>query len=168
MRLGWILFILLGTTGDIFAQQCPLGFLTQSFSMVPPMGSSYFGSGVSTFDIDEDGWDDLTLGISGSGYFVFKNQQGVLENWINFYSTDDVKQCLWADFNGDNFNDFFAITLQGNILIYQNVQNDYFVNLSSQSFQVNVDRIWMGAACGDFNADGWIIVTGKQIGRAHV
>ena len=141
---------------DIFAQQCPLGFLTQSFSMVPPMGSSFFGSGVSTFDVDEDGWDDLTLGISGSGYFVFKNQQGVLENWINFYSTDDVKQCLWVDLNGDNLNDFFAITLQGNILIYQNVQNDYFLNLSNQPLQEDLNRMWMGAACGDINLDGWV------------
>lgn len=156
MRVVLFLFILLGISGDYCAQPCPLGFFQTDFTQVPTMGTTYFGGGVSTYDIDEDGWDDLTVGISGSGYFVFKNLSGNLELWWNFQSYDDVKQCLWGDLNNDGFNDFIGLTLQGDILLYQNVGNEYFINVGQVLNQQLPNRIWMGASLGDMNRDGWL------------
>lgn len=156
MRVLLFLILLLGTSGDNCAQQCPQGFFQEIFTDVPVMGTNYLGGGVSTYDIDEDGWDDLTVGISGSGYFVFKNLNGNLELWWNFQSYDDVKQCLWGDLNNDGFNDFIGVTHQGEILLYQNVGNEYFINVGQGLNQQLPNRIWMGASLGDINRDGWL------------
>ncbi len=156
MRVLLFLILLLGTYGDNCAQQCPQGFFQEVFTDVPVMGTTYFGGGVSTYDIDEDGWDDLTVGISGSGYFVFRNINGSLELWWNFQSYDDVKQCLWGDLNNDGFNDFIGLTLQGEILLYQNVGNEYFINVGQGLNQQLPNQIWMGASLGDINRDGWL------------
>ncbi len=156
MRVLLFLILLLGTSGDNCAQQCPQGFFQEVFTDVPVMGTTYFGGGVSTYDIDEDGWDDLTVGISGSGYFVFRNINGSLELWWNFQSYDDVKQCLWGDLNNDGFNDFIGLTLQGEILLYQNVGNEYFINVGQGLNQQLPNQIWMGASLGDINRDGWL------------
>lgn len=156
MRFIVLVFYLLGNLGDICAQQCSPGFFQETLTDVPIMGTTYFGGGVSTYDIDEDGWDDLTVGISGSGYFVFRNVNGSLELWWNFQSDDDVKQCLWGDLNNDGFNDFIGLTLQGEILLYQNVGNEYFINVGQGLNQQLPNRIWMGASLGDMNRDGWL------------
>ncbi len=156
MRVVLFVFFLLGIKGDYCAQQCPFAFIQSDFTQLPTMGLTYFGGGVSTFDIDEDGWDDLTIGISGSGYFVFKNQNGNFELWWNFPSTDDVKQCLWGDLNNDGFNDFIGLTLQGDILLFQNIGNDYFINLGESLNAQLPNQVWMGASLGDVNRDGWL------------
>jgi hypothetical protein len=155
IKIAFCAFCSLSIEG-IFAQPCPLGFFQTDFTQVPTMGLTYFGGGVSTYDIDEDGWDDLTIGISGYGYFVFKNQNGNLELWWNFPSNGDVKQCLWSDLNNDGFNDFIGLTVQGEILLFQNIGDEYFINVGASLNAQLPDRLWMGASLGDVNRDGWL------------
>jgi hypothetical protein len=121
---------------------------------LPPMGATFFGGGVSTFDVDHDGWDDLTLGISGQGIFVLKNNESVFDYWFFLPATGDVKQCLWSDFNNDGFEDLFACTAQGEIFIYQNFDNEYFVNVSAELNSQLPNSNWFGATSGDLDRDG--------------
>ncbi len=43
-------------------------------------GPHYAGSGVSTYDYNEDGWDDLTICISGSATLLYTNNKTLKQN----------------------------------------------------------------------------------------
>ncbi|MFM7770175.1 MAG: hypothetical protein ACKO8Q_06410, partial [Bacteroidota bacterium] len=40
-------------------------------------GNSYWGSGVSFFDVNEDGWDDITICIGNSPTRYYQNDSGI-------------------------------------------------------------------------------------------
>jgi len=154
IRFGALSFICIVTIQLAIGQQNPFVNGNALLPELPMMGATFFGGGISTYDVDHDGWDDLTLGISGHGIFVLKNNNSVFDYWFFLPSLGDVKQCLWSDFNNDGFEDLFACTAQGEIFIYQNFDNEYFVNVSTElNFQLPNSN-WFGATSGDLDRDG--------------
>src|SRR5690606_15773058 len=71
--------------------------------------SSVLG-GVSFYDYDQDGWDDITL-ASKSNFPIrfFKNNSGTfVEQTFNMTITGHSKQVLWVDYDNDGDNDLFV------------------------------------------------------------
>jgi hypothetical protein len=71
-------------------------------------GNSYLGNGLSFFDVDEDGWDDLTFCIAGSNTRYYRNIGGTYVLQYSFYNTSDSKACVWLDYDEDGDNDLLV------------------------------------------------------------
>ena len=120
-------------------------------------GPHYAGTGVSTFDYDEDGWDDLTLCISGSATLLFTNNGGQLELTNSFANDLETKQCLWFDLEEDGDNDLFITRRNGPPQLWrQNSAGDFtLVALPFSAYYYQNINMW-GATLGDVNQDGFL------------
>jgi hypothetical protein len=74
---------------------------------------------VLAYDIDHDGWDDLTIGHHGQAVTVYRNEHAggrslgftkVVTLWDTVHGWDDPHACDWADVNGDGLDDLFCTT----------------------------------------------------------
>ena len=91
-----ILFFVHQTKGQSFINRATDFGIGQGYGN---LGLEEFGGGVSFFDFNGDGWDDLCFPTaSGDSLLFFHNNQGILEK-INglILDTSATKQLLWAD-----------------------------------------------------------------------
>ena len=141
-----------------------VGFSQQFTDLALPMGVAHsmnssdgFGAGVSFFDVDGDGWDDLT--------FVDEDQPLAL--YLNtgdgFHYVDgmpvtvgSVRQAIWVDYDNDGDNDLFvsSSSAQAPLRVYQ---NDGALNLTDVTMQTGlftVNQGNYGLAFADYDRDG--------------
>ncbi|MEP0263044.1 FG-GAP-like repeat-containing protein [Dokdonia sp.] len=125
-------------------------------------GNENFGGGISFFDFDNDGWDDLTVS-SNTGLPVkfYKNNNGTFE-LINLSGINDelfeTKSVQWVDFDNDGDYDFFATSNQstGDNRFYENIGNLTFVNITDASGLSNPGHKSFGGSWGDYDKDGFL------------
>jgi hypothetical protein len=87
------------------------------------IGPGHFGSGVSTYDFDQDGWADLTLAsVDGDSMYFYRNLgDGTFEALPDLVSNIRlVKQVLWADYDNDGDPDLYLASYDGANRLYQN------------------------------------------------
>ncbi|MBR9846920.1 MAG: T9SS type A sorting domain-containing protein [Algicola sp.] len=128
----------------------PLGFVNNTSS-----GNNL--GGVSFFDYDNDGWDDITIACKGSDPVrFFRNNGGQLvEEFYGITITGHSKQVIWVDYDNDNDNDLFVTRLDGNNLLYQNDGNLNFTNVTVAAGFSNFNILYTyGATFGDIDNDG--------------
>lgn len=135
--------------------------------------SALYGEGVSFYDFDNDGWDDLTMCNNQGGTILFKNFEGFFEPWQNF-PVPNAKNCLWGDLNNDGDNEIIFSTLNNGLMLFDANENGYFVPIP-QAFQWldqvdNFNNLWLyGMSLSDINLDGYldIIVANYNTERAN-
>lgn len=113
--------------------------------------------GVSFFDYDNDGWDDITIACKGDDPVrFFKNNAGTLtEVFYGMTITGHSKQVIWVDYDNDGDNDLFVTRLDGNNLLYQNDGNLNFTNVTVAAGFSNFNILYTyGATFGDIDNDG--------------
>jgi hypothetical protein len=118
-------------------------------------GVSQFGNGMSFYDYDEDGWDDLTLSRPTYETTIYKNIEGSFFPVAQIPSGLETKSVLWFDMNNDGMNDLLTCSKDQGIKLFRNIDNWTFENYSNGidwSFQPQY-QLW-GAACSDINQDG--------------
>ena len=99
------LFLLLGllNVSIVFAQftEVQHGFLLNG----TPSGTT---SGLSWYDYNRDGWDDLTVGQGSAEILLYRNMQGTLQLVYAFPNTTQVKSFQWVDYDndGDGFSNW--------------------------------------------------------------
>ena len=65
-------------------------------------------TGLSFFDFDEDGWDDLTYPMHNDSIIFYKNVNGVLTPIGSYiYANGTVRQMLWVDYDNNGSLDLF-------------------------------------------------------------
>jgi hypothetical protein len=116
-----------------------------------------YGSGVSFYDFNYDGWDDLSIGGGFSDPIFLINNEGVLEV-VNFnvpnLGSGHIQTMLWVDFDNDGDADLFITKKDGNMELWQNSGDFNFVNITAQAgLDTGVYR-WSNAAFGDYDHDG--------------
>lgn len=131
--------------------------VTSSYGIAALNGSTMYGTGSSCFDVNEDGWDDLTVCIAGGATRLYMNNQGVFQLQAAFDNTFDTKTCLWGDYDEDGDNDLFVIRRDGPSQLF--VQTDSLVfldqsNLMNFTFANYYNSF--GAALGDYNRDSFL------------
>lgn len=120
-------------------------------------GSTFYGVGSSCFDVNEDGWDDLTLCIAGGATRLYMNNQGVFQLHAAFENVYDAKTCLWGDYDEDGDNDLFVIKRDGPSQLFVQTDSLIFVNQSSLlNFPFIATYNSFGAALGDYNRDSYL------------
>lgn len=123
--------------------------------------------GVSFYDFNGDGWDDLTLATEiGQPIAIYQNDHGHFKAIESFFPDETLQgQVLWVDYDNDGDKDFFMASLNGANRLYQ---NDGHFNMTDVTAQVGLTTeqfLTYGAAFGDFDRDGWLdLYLGKRTG----
>ncbi|MCR9174255.1 MAG: CRTAC1 family protein [bacterium] len=97
MTLLTILFIHLNSFGQTFSDVA-----SQHNIASIPTAAEYTGIGMSFYDFDEDGWDDLTLPINNDSILFYRNNNGAFEKIDSYIVSDGVvREILWVDYDND-------------------------------------------------------------------
>jgi len=148
-----LLLILLACFNSIQAQftEVQHGFLLNGM----PSGTT---SGVSWYDFDNDGWDDLTIGQGNAEILVFRNVQGSLQLFYAFPNTTQVKSFQWVDYDNDGDADFFVCAANASCTLWRNDGGMNFTNVSANLNLPSAGEDSMGASWGDYDRDGLLDV----------
>ena len=86
-------------------------------------------SGMSFFDFDEDGWDDLTYPMHSDSILFYKNVNGILTKIDSYiYAESTVRQMLWVDYDNNGSLDLFVSYDLGDLRLYKNDGNFNFTD----------------------------------------
>lgn len=128
--------------------QYPLNY----YGMVP-----MFGNGLSFYDFNKDGLDDITLASNGFGVQTFINT-GTGFSQIPLFDAlaGDTKQPIWLDFDNDGDADFFAARALEDLVLMRNDGDLTFTDLSDQFAMPYETYMVMGCSWGDYNNDSFL------------
>jgi len=114
-----------------------------------------WGCGMSAFDFNADGFDDLTIGENQSGVALYRslgNGSFTLDSYIPL--TAAIKQITWVDFDNDHDADLFVTTNGAGFFLYERT-DDGSLALSADLFSQYTQYDAQGASWGDYDQDGW-------------
>lgn len=114
--------------------------------------------GVSFYDFNHDGWDDLTLATpNGEKLQFYKNNQGTFQKiTAPVNHTDQAQQILWADYDNDGDADLFVSHSNAPNRLYQNTGGFQFTDVTAASGIQRNNLPTYGATWGDYDRDGWL------------
>lgn len=116
-----------------------------------------YGSGMSFYDFDNDGWDDLTFTMTDDSLVFYRNNQGSFELLNSFiYGHGEVKHVLWVDFNNDTHLDLAISSLMGIYKFYLNDGEFNFTDISVQAGLAQIVERNYGISFADYNKDGFL------------
>lgn len=119
--------------------------------------SDNFGSGISFYDFDQDGWDDLSFTMRNDSLEFYRNNNGTLERMPSFvYGDGVVKHVLWVDYDNDGDMDLFLTSYQKPYKLYRNEGDFIFTDVSIEAGLAQVNEKHYGASFGDYNRDGFL------------
>ncbi|GAA0746769.1 hypothetical protein GCM10009431_23440 [Gaetbulibacter jejuensis] len=124
-------------------------------------GNTPFGSGITFYDYDNDGWDDITLASqAGTALRFFKNVNGVFVEEVLIVPkiNSQSKQTNWVDIDNDGDKDLYVTSnVSGNRLFVNNGSMSFHEVTSTCGLPTN-NIFTYGASWGDYNNDGYLDV----------
>ena len=119
--------------------------------------TDFWGAGVSVFDIDNDGWDDITFLQENDSLVVFRNMGGTFERIPPFIQlTGRVKSAIWVDLNNNGVNDLVVSTYEGPLKLYRNIGFFQFEEMPLPLNLNSLDLLNYGVSFADYNQDGYL------------
>jgi hypothetical protein len=116
-----------------------------------------YGAGISFFDINNDGWDDITLINPVDSLKILINNQGIfVPQYIGIFLNGEPRQAIWADYDNDEDNDLFISFGNGRLFLYKNNGNFSFQNVTVAAGLAMGSSPNYGLNFGDFNKDGYL------------
>ena len=93
------------------------------------------GGGISFFDFDMDGWDDLTITQEeGRPVLFFKNNNGqFVQVDLGLNDTLENKTAQWVDFDNDGDYDLFTTSILDDNRLYENNGEMQFSNITASA-----------------------------------
>lgn len=116
-----------------------------------------FGNGLSFFDFNQDGFDDITIADGSAIPHFFQNINGQLSEIELGITNVEAKQfimLLWADYDNDGDNDLLTTRDGAPVQLWNNNGNMEFTNVAAASGLEQENLSYWGAAFGDYDHDG--------------
>lgn len=117
----------------------------------------YYGSGVSFYDVNQDGLDDITIPLTNDSVLCF------VSDGVDFHDRSIVpcsgegKMPLWGDYDNDGDPDLFLTILNDSCKLYRNDGDWDFVDVTnSMGLGGASNQEFFGATWGDYDGDGWL------------
>ena len=118
-----------------------------------------YGGGVSFFDFDNDGNDDLSFSSYNSeNVYLLKNNTSSFLNitpQTNILDTVHSKTILWNDYDNDGDQDLFIANFNSRNSLYKNNGNFSFADVTIESGLKTETQNSTSACIGDYDNDGW-------------
>ena len=153
----WVLAFSILSCTSLNAQQ--FTEVAQGLGIQHVYGLGNFGGGVSFYDFNGDGWDDLTFATAnGDSIYFYENLGGTFQKVspcpIPF--TGEAKQILWADIDNDGDADLFVAGHNAPCQLYENRGNLHLVDITVNAGISTASMPTFGAAFVDFDKDGYL------------
>jgi len=128
--------------------------------------NALWGCGISFFDFDHDGWDDISCARQGFPPRFFRNTGSSFEEIsIPISNTHEMKMILWVDYDNDGDSDLFITRRLGAWQLFRNNGDLTFTDISQAAglWAVPYSAGWpnsnttnntYGASWGDYDKDG--------------
>ncbi|MBL7941762.1 MAG: VCBS repeat-containing protein [Flavobacteriales bacterium] len=114
-------------------------------------------AGVSFYDFNKDGWDDLTLGITlDSVYFYINQGNGSFQLQRTIPNESFSKAPVWADYDNDGDADFILSREYGSCRLFRNDDGIQFTEVTENLPQFAPEAMCESIAWGDYDRDGWL------------
>ncbi len=117
-----------------------------------------YGGGVCFFDVNRDGFDDLTLCQSGSDILLYLNNEGVFEEPVSIApNSGEAKSATWVDYDNDGDYDLFVTRKHGAWSLYRN-DGDLFnlIEVTESAGLPLTNYETYAASWADVNRDGYL------------
>lgn len=116
----------------------------------------FAGCGVSFFDFDEDGLDDLTFGAFQQDIQILRNTGNGFELYLSLENEGEAKSVIWVDYDNDGDNDLFVGMYQEAPKLYNN-QDMVLTNVSPDAGlpQLATQENY-GCSWADYDRDGYL------------
>lgn len=131
--------------------------VTRELGISHTFGQDAFGGGVSFYDFDQDGWDDITLATQQGDSVVFYRNNGNGFDEVYFdgvHHAGHVKQILWCDYDNDGDKDLYISGRSWDNYIYINDGAFSFTPYLLPPTPPFATGDTYSAAFGDFDLDG--------------
>ena len=147
-----LLVVALNLNAQVFTNISPtLGVSSLNYS------SDLFGSGMSSYDLNQDGWDDLSFVLENDTQKIYLNNQGSFElASFSIFSFGENKQLLWVDYDNDYDLDVFLTKKNGVNLLLQNDGNFQFTDVTLNSGLSMDVAANISASFADYDLDGFL------------
>ncbi len=119
--------------------------------------NSPHGEGLSFYDFNKDGWDDLTISLADGDPLFLVNNQGVFEpapfSIPNSHSSS-ISMMLWCDYDNDGDADLLITKFGGPLELWNNDGEFNFTNVATSAGLMAGNFFHVGAAFCDYDHDG--------------
>jgi hypothetical protein len=147
--LGFLFFLSFASAQTFIESSSALGI---SHTLISPVD---MGAGVSFFDFDNDGLDDITLVQQGDSAQFYKNMGGYFELQPSLiFGPNRAIELIWVDYDNDGDNDLFLSAYNGTCRLLQNMGNMQFTDVTLAAGLFGLNSANYGASFADFDKDG--------------
>jgi hypothetical protein len=120
---------------------------------------TFDGNGVSFYDFNDDGLDDITLANGADGLLFYQNNGGTYSQ-VSFNIQPPVGyhivMVLWADYDNDGDPDLLTTQLGGRLQLWENDGAYSFTDIGAVAGLDATLREFWGAAWCDYDHDGFL------------
>lgn len=158
LRLPFVCWILCVTAAS--AQQVGFTEVSQEFGLNYTYTGSLYCQGVSFFDFNQDGLDDISFGgKAGESIFMLQSMGDSLvpfnASGINLIS--DVSKCVvWVDYDNDGDVDLCANNFGSYSKLFRNNGGLSFTDVTFSSGWSSSMNVSYGSVWADYNRDGFL------------
>jgi hypothetical protein len=158
-KIQVICFLLFGVQAAVYAQFTDISNAIGNPIFTTP--GTINGNGMSFYDFNHDGWDDLTISRGSDSPQFYINQQGTFVS-ANFsiptHQGSHAMMIVWIDYDNDGDEDLFITKNIGPIELWNNDGNFNFINVAAEAGFMPGNYFHDGAAWADYDHDGCLDV----------